>query len=115
MHAGAGVVVECRNIESKALTFSANATTDAQGHYVVEVVGDHEDNTCEVKAVNSPDVHCSVPMDDMTISRIECTTNSGLHTATRFANPLGFMTNEVSPQCMSVIKELFLDLDWLIH
>lgn len=111
MHAGAGVVVECRNIETKELTFSGNATADAQGHYVVEVKGEHEDDTCEVKAVNNPDLHCNVPMDDMTVSRIECTVNSGMPAAIRFANPLGFMTNEVDPACASVIKELFVDQD----
>ncbi|KAG6397851.1 hypothetical protein SASPL_139301 [Salvia splendens] len=95
---GAGIKVECRNIETKAVSFRVNGTTDGQGHYVVEVVGDHEDDTCEVVAVSSADAACN-----MTVSRIECTTNSGIHTDARYANPLGFMTNHASPQCLSVL------------
>ncbi|XP_047964275.1 anther-specific protein LAT52-like [Salvia hispanica] len=106
---GAGIKVECRNIETKTLTFSVNGTTNEQGHYVVEVVGDHEDDTCEVVAVTSADAACNVPMDDMTVSRIECTTNSGIHTDVRYANPLGFMTKHASPQCLSVLKDLMID------
>ena len=106
---GAEITVECRNIETKALTFSVNGTTDSHGHYVVDVLGDHEDDTCEVKTVSSPDIACSVPMNDLTVSRIECTTNSGIHTDVRYANPIGFMTNEVAPQCMSIMRDLFAD------
>ncbi|KAL1537708.1 anther-specific protein LAT52-like [Salvia divinorum] len=106
---GAGIKVECRNIETKALTFSVNGTTNEQGHYEVEVVGDHEDDTCEVMAVSSPDGACNMPMDDMAVSRIECTTNSGIHTDTRYANPLGFMTLDAAPQCVSVLKEILVD------
>lgn len=109
---GAAIRLECSNIDSQALTYSINGTSDGEGHYTVEVEGDHEDDICEVKVVRSPDAECNVSMDhEMTVSRVVCAVNSGINSDVRYANPIGFMTNQVDPKCTSVIRELFTNDD----
>lgn len=95
--------VECRDLETKAVTYSAEGVTGADGHYSVEVSGDHEKDNCEVSVVKSPRSDCSEPMAKFERSRVECTTNSGIHAAARYANPIGFMTKAADPHCAPVL------------
>ncbi|KAK6134677.1 hypothetical protein DH2020_031602 [Rehmannia glutinosa] len=107
--AGATVRLQCSNIETKAVTYTVEGVTDSNGHYSLQVTGDHENDTCDVKAIKSPRPDCSEPLTDVAESRIVITENIGIHTDVRFANPIGFMTKEANPQCISVIQDFFAD------
>ncbi|KAI3457378.1 hypothetical protein Pfo_014041 [Paulownia fortunei] len=107
--AGAAVRLECTNIDTKAVTYSVEGVTDSNGHYTLQVVGDHENDTCQVKAIKSPKPHCSEPLTAVAESRIVCTENVGIHSDVRYANPIGFMTKDASPQCISVLQDVFAD------
>ncbi|EYU45018.1 hypothetical protein MIMGU_mgv1a015317mg [Erythranthe guttata] len=106
---GATVRLECQNEETKAVTYSVEGLTNADGHYSLRVDGDHEKDVCVVKAIKSPIAECSEPMTDVRESRIVCTNNIGMHSAVRFANPIGFMTKVGSPQCIPVLQDFFAD------
>ncbi|XP_075503195.1 anther-specific protein LAT52-like [Primulina tabacum] len=105
---GAKVRLVCTDTITKAVTYSVEGVANADGHYSLSVAGDHEKEICEVQAVASPRSDCAEIMNDISSSRIICTRNSGIHTAVRFANPLGFMTKDIIPQCLEVIKDLEL-------
>ncbi|KAK4420416.1 Anther-specific protein LAT52 [Sesamum alatum] len=104
--AGATVRLECRDIETKTVTYSAEGVTDSNGHYSLTVKGDHEKDICEVVAVKSPTAECSKPMGEYEKAKIECTENSGLHNPIRYANPVGFMTWSVLPECGPILLNL---------
>ncbi|PIN20868.1 hypothetical protein CDL12_06425 [Handroanthus impetiginosus] len=106
---GATVKLECNNIDTKAVTYSVEAATDSNGRYSLQVEGDHENDICQVKAIKSPKADCSELMSDIVESKIECTENSGIHTDVRYANPIGFMTKESLPQCLSVLQDVLSD------
>ncbi|KAL0328423.1 UNVERIFIED_CONTAM: Anther-specific protein LAT52 [Sesamum calycinum] len=71
-----------------------------------DVKGDHEKDICEVMPVTSPKAECSEPMGEYERAKIECTENSGLHNPIRYANPIGFMTREVAPECAPILANL---------
>ncbi|KAK6132606.1 hypothetical protein DH2020_033708 [Rehmannia glutinosa] len=93
----ATVKLECRDLETKALTYSTEGVTGANGHYSLKVVGDHANAICEVGVVKSPRPDCSEPLGDLEKSRVVLTANDGLHAAVRFANPIGFQTKTAIP------------------
>ncbi|XP_073017194.1 anther-specific protein LAT52-like [Primulina eburnea] len=105
---GATVRLVCTDAVTKAVTYSVEGVANADGHYSLSVVGDHEKEICEVMPVASPRSDCAELMNDIASSRIVCTRNSGIHEAVRFANPLGFMTKDIFPECLNVIKDLEL-------
>ncbi|XP_057795962.1 anther-specific protein LAT52-like [Salvia miltiorrhiza] len=108
---GATVRVECTDLVTKAVTYSAEGITGPDGHYSLEVTGDHENDNCEVSVVKSPSGDCSEPMGELEKSRIECTTNSGIHAAVRYANPIGFMTKAADPHCAPVLFNMGVDFN----
>ncbi|KAL8510110.1 hypothetical protein ACS0TY_017071 [Phlomoides rotata] len=103
---GATVRLECTDLETKAVTYSVEGVTGADGHYTLNVIGDHPNDKCEVAVVKSPHEDCSEPMGDFDKSVVVCTDNTGIHSAVRYANPIGFMTSAALPQCASVLSEL---------
>ncbi|CAA0816039.1 Pollen Ole e 1 allergen and extensin family protein [Striga hermonthica] len=109
--AGAAVKLECVNLETKAVTYSVEGVTDGTGKYSLKVSGDHENDSCSVKAVKSPKPECSEPLTDVELSRVDLTENIGIHSDVRFANPIGFMTKDPHAQCISVLQDIFSDQD----
>lgn len=97
--AGATVRLECKDLETKAVTYAVEGLTGPCGHYTLAVTGDHEKDNCQVSVVKSATPECSEPMGALEKSRVVCTANSGIHTAARYANPIGFMTTLANPQC----------------
>ncbi|KAL0320613.1 UNVERIFIED_CONTAM: Anther-specific protein LAT52 [Sesamum radiatum] len=104
--AGATVRLECRDIETKTVTYTMEGVTGSDGHYSLTVKGDHEKDICEVIAVKSPKAECSEAMGEYERAKIECTENSGLHNPIRYANPIGFMTPAVAPECAPILANL---------
>ncbi|KAI5657340.1 hypothetical protein M9H77_26133 [Catharanthus roseus] len=114
---GATVRLECREPVGNQLKFSADGVTDASGNYKLKVVGDHEDEVCQVVLIQSPRQDCNeIPKEafEQLSSRITLTDNSGIADPVRHANPLGFMVKEAVPECLQLYKELDMLPDDLV-
>merc|ERR1711974_78040 len=112
--AGAPLKLECSDPITRNVTYSIEGVTDSNGHYKLNVRGDHGDSICEVRLTESPEAECNVPMAGLETARIVCTENSGMHNPIRYANALGFMTKDSVSGCKEVLDELGLapkDLD----
>ncbi|KAI4366048.1 hypothetical protein MLD38_021972 [Melastoma candidum] len=105
--AGSLVRLECFNRTSGAFMYAAEAKTDANGVYLLAVEGDHEEEICEVHAVNSSDPKCSslVP-DAIKNARISLTKNNGVTESTRYANHLFFATEKSLENCPKILFEM---------
>merc|ERR1712178_181365 len=106
--------LECSDPITRNVTYSIEGVTDSNGHYKLNVRGDHGDSICEVRLTESPEAECNVPMAGLETARIVCTENSGMHNPIRYANALGFMTKDSVSGCKEVLDELGLapkDLD----
>ncbi|KAL3631464.1 hypothetical protein CASFOL_024448 [Castilleja foliolosa] len=103
---GATVHLECRHRDTKEVTYSVDGVTGVNGHYSLQVIGDHGEDECEISAVKSPRPDCSEPMGFIEKSRVVLTANDGMHAAVRFANPLGFQTKTALPACGPVLFSL---------
>lgn len=101
---GAEVQLQCRDEESDKETYSVDGKTEGNGWYKLPVEGDHEKDICEVSVKSSPRDDCKKPMEDK--ARVVCTDNSGIHTESRFANPLGFEIDTPLHNCKEVLDEL---------
>ncbi|XP_050228855.1 anther-specific protein LAT52-like [Mercurialis annua] len=109
---GTSVNLECKNRENNTVTFTAEGTTDAEGIYKIPVVGDHEDDICEVRLVKSGRVDCSETFKTVDRARVLLTNNGGVVQKNRFANSLGFMTAKASPNCGKTLQDMgFLPLE----
>ncbi|GER43055.1 pollen Ole e 1 allergen and extensin family protein [Striga asiatica] len=106
---GAAVKLECVNLDTKAVTYSVEGVTDGNGKYRLKVSGDHENDSCYVTALRSPKPECSEPLTDVQLSLVVLTENIGIHSDVRFANPIGFMTKDPHPQCISILQDIFSD------
>lgn len=88
------------------MSYSIEAATDKDGKYLLAVEGDHQDEICEIKAVISGNTECSEIMTGVPGDRPVLTNNVGVVEPVRYANPLGFMTKNVSPDCVKALKEM---------
>lgn len=108
---GAKVRLECKNREGGHLTYRIEGETDKTGTYSLPVDGDHEEEVCEVILVKSPDPECNEPFTGGfggKSARVSLTSNNGIASAARLANPLGFMKKQAFPECPDILKELGL-------
>ncbi|XP_062083721.1 olee1-like protein [Humulus lupulus] len=106
---GARVKLECREDGKESVTLSAEAETDEAGSYRIPVEGDHEDETCGIQLVRSDDPVCSEISEEpyqQHKARISLTTNNGIASPVRQANPLGFLVNHPFPECKDILREL---------
>lgn len=113
---GAKVRLECRDREGGKLTYSVDGQTNNAGTYVLTVEGNHEEEVCEIALIESSDPECSeINKDDYLrkSARISLTTNNGITSPVRSANPLGFMKSNPLPECVEVLRELDVTPDSL--
>ncbi|KAI4323007.1 hypothetical protein L6164_022651 [Bauhinia variegata] len=105
---GATVWLECKYENNDTLTYkSKEVVSDQNGHYSIEVEGDHEEENCKVTALKSSHPECNDPMSGMESDRIVLTKNMGVRSKSRFVNSLGFMPKRVTEeQCKVVVNEL---------
>ncbi|XP_050287287.1 olee1-like protein [Quercus robur] len=107
----ATVGIECRDREGGSITHSGTAVTDASGSYKLAVEEEHEEDICAVSLIKSANSDCSEVSKDPFLkksARVSLTSNNGISSPVRLANPLGFMKKEALPQCADVLKELGL-------
>uniref|UniRef100_A0A5B7B8H0 Putative olee1-like protein n=1 Tax=Davidia involucrata TaxID=16924 RepID=A0A5B7B8H0_DAVIN len=106
---GAKVRLECRGLEGGELSYSIEGETDENGYYRLPVEGEHEEEICEVSLVKSSKPDCEEISTEgwaKSSSRISLTSNNGIASDKRLANPLGFMAKEALPECAEVFKEM---------
>ncbi|XP_050216570.1 olee1-like protein [Mercurialis annua] len=106
---GAKVRLECMEREGGAITFSAEAETDATGAYQIPVVGDHEEEICKITLLSSPDADCNEIKKDpwaKKAAQITLTSNNGIASSVRAANPIGFMKKQALPECIGVLRDM---------
>lgn len=99
--------MECHNRTSGALTLSAEAVTDKSGEYTLAVEGDHEEEICELRVVESSDPECSTLLEGAVHNaRVALTNKNGVVQAVRFANPLAFTKKVSLANCPQVLMEM---------
>ncbi|KAF3648964.1 Anther-specific protein LAT52 [Capsicum annuum] len=86
--------------------YVTEAVTDKNGKYTMKVVGDHEDELCDVAVVHSPREDCNEPGLSFDSARVVCSKNVGIPNPTRYANPLFVMQKAALPGCKDVLDEL---------
>ncbi|KAJ8543015.1 hypothetical protein K7X08_005538 [Anisodus acutangulus] len=110
---GATVSLACSDIETNNVTFITEGKTDYIGKYTLTVEGDHENDICEVKLVNSPKEDCKKIVPELVYNRIVCSKNVGMHNAVRFVNPLFFQKDKPIHGCKELVEKMEL-VDLLI-
>ncbi|XP_002522577.2 olee1-like protein [Ricinus communis] len=106
---GARVRLECKDREGGAITFSAEAETDATGTYHIPVNGEHEEELCEIIPLKSPDPDCNEINQDPFVKKaaqITLTNHNGIASPTRSANPIGFLKQQAVPECSGILREM---------
>ncbi|MCE3049503.1 hypothetical protein HAX54_045039 [Datura stramonium] len=86
----ARVRLVCRDIVTEQVKYEAEALTDKNGKYTIAVVGDHENELCDVEVVKSPREDCKDPAIGFENSRVVCSGNVGMH------NPIQIMQTHFS-------------------
>ncbi|OWM89388.1 olee1-like protein [Punica granatum] len=111
---GAKVRLECRDREGGSLTYSVDGTTSANGTYHLPVDGEHEEEICEIVLVKSSMEGCDEVSQDTYLrksAKINLTSNNGISSPVRIANPLGFMKKDPLSECAEVLRELGMTAD----
>ncbi|MED6219034.1 hypothetical protein PIB30_032165 [Stylosanthes scabra] len=108
--AGAEVVLECKDKTGTEVVYTKKARTDSTGSYTIYVNEDHADHICDAKLVSSPHHRCKVVTPGRDQARVALTSQNGIASDTRFANAMGFMTEEVAAGCAEILKQ-YQELD----
>lgn len=107
---GAKVKVECRHRQLMKVLYTREAATDSSGTYVIPVSEDHEDQLCDAMLVSSPHPTCRIPSEGRDKTRIILTRYNGMAMDNRFANNMGFMTNQPMAGCTQILQQ-YQELD----
>lgn len=114
---GAKVRLECKTRENGEITYSYDGVTDETGTYRLPVDGDHSEEVCDIRLIKSSQPGCEEISDDLFLrksARISLTTDNGIATPVRQANPLGFLKKEALPECADVLRELGITPNGLV-
>ncbi|MBA0675990.1 hypothetical protein Goari_017500 [Gossypium aridum] len=110
----AKVHLECKNRTDERIVYSKDAVSDKLGMYSIPVEGDHEDELCEVRLIESPRNNCNEVMESWRKARVELTRRDGVTDLTRQTNNLGF---KIKPEdvdtkaCVKVLEEMGFVVD----
>ncbi|KAE8800977.1 group 11 grass pollen allergen F7-1 [Hordeum vulgare] len=102
---GATVAMDCRPFGGGESKLKAEATTDKQGWYKIEIDQDHQDEICEVVLTKSPDPACAEIEEFRDRARVPLTSNNGMkQQGTRYANPIAFFPKQPRPECGGILQ-----------
>ncbi|KAG0495703.1 hypothetical protein HPP92_000394 [Vanilla planifolia] len=104
---GAKVKVDCTHFSTGKVEHSNSGLTDSTGTYTINVVDDHEDETCEVVLVESPLDKCKEIKVGRDRGQVVLTLDAGMSTNVRHANSLGFLRDEPLPICDKLLREFY--------
>ncbi|KAI3801040.1 hypothetical protein L1987_29141 [Smallanthus sonchifolius] len=100
------VTLVCHKAENDEESYRVEGSSDDKGKYILNVVGDHAEEICEIIVSESPDPNCPELMDDENNVRVSLTNKHGIKGKGRYANPLGFMVTNADPRCKEALDEL---------
>ncbi|KAL3613410.1 hypothetical protein CASFOL_042673 [Castilleja foliolosa] len=104
--AGAVVRVECtKRDDTTELTYAKEVVTNSKGEYKMLVHQDRGNDVCDAMLVNSVDPECKTPNAGRDRARVILTTNNGMASNVRFANPLGFLKNTPLASCQEILQK----------
>ncbi|PHU00734.1 hypothetical protein BC332_30521 [Capsicum chinense] len=109
--AGSKVKVECRSRVSNKITYTVNGVTNSQGEYNILVNRDCGDDVCDVVLVESSDKKCGIPNAGRDRARVILTRNNGMVSDVRYANSMGFLSNEPLSACTQILQQYQLTED----
>ncbi|XP_047058376.1 major pollen allergen Lol p 11 [Lolium rigidum] len=102
---GATVAVDCRPFNGGESKLKAEATTDKNGWYKIEIDQDHQEEICEVVLAKSPDKSCSEIEEFRDRARVPLTSNNGIkQQGIRYANPIAFFRKEPLKDCGGILQ-----------
>ncbi|KAL6975480.1 hypothetical protein U1Q18_024276 [Sarracenia purpurea var. burkii] len=104
----AKVGLTCRRRDNDTVTVKLLTTTNKEGRYNLPVVGNHDDEICEMAVVDSGDAECNEKVADIGKAIIAITGNNGIPSRTRYCNPIGFLKKVALPHCVDVLREMDL-------
>ncbi|XP_061345955.1 protein DOWNSTREAM OF FLC-like [Gastrolobium bilobum] len=103
--AGAEVMVLCRDRNTNDVVYSKRGWTDSTGAYTIFVDEDHADQVCDAKLISSPHHDCKEATPGRDQARVVLTGYNGIASDVRFANAMGFMTQDISSGCAEILKQ----------
>ncbi|RLN24922.1 pollen allergen Phl p 11 precursor [Panicum miliaceum] len=103
---GATVEVVCRPFGSTKETLKAEATTDENGWYKLEIDQDHQEEICEAVLDKSSDPACAEIEEFRDRARVPLTSNNGIkQQGVRYANPIAFFRKDPLKDCGNILKK----------
>ncbi|KAK6791987.1 hypothetical protein RDI58_011068 [Solanum bulbocastanum] len=107
---GSKVKVECKNRVTNKITYRIDGVTNSQGEYNILVKSDCGDDVCDV-LVESGDKTCNIPNAGRDRARVALTRNNGMTSDVRYANNMGFLSNEPLAACTKILQQYQLTED----
>ncbi|XP_009760524.1 pollen-specific protein C13 [Nicotiana tabacum] len=109
--AGSKVKIECRNRVTNEITYTIGGVTNSQGEYNILVDRDCGDDVCDVVLVESSDKRCGKPNGGRDRARVILTRNNGMISDVRYANNMGFLSDEPLSACTRILQQYQLTED----
>ncbi|OIV97903.1 hypothetical protein TanjilG_12660 [Lupinus angustifolius] len=103
--AGAEVILQCTDRVTNEVVYTKKGFTDSTGTYMIDVNEDHKDQVCDAKLVNSNHPTCNEATPGRDQARVILTGYNGIASTERFANAMGYMTQEVASGCADVLRQ----------
>ncbi|KAK7353101.1 hypothetical protein VNO80_18537 [Phaseolus coccineus] len=103
--AGAEVMLQCKSRTSNEVVYTKKGKTDSSGTYTIPVNEDHKDEICSAKILSSPHPECTVVTPGRDEALVILTSYNGIASNDRYANAMGFMSQEVAAGCAEVLKQ----------
>nr|XP_009600627.1 major pollen allergen Lol p 11-like [Nicotiana tomentosiformis] len=103
--AGSRVRIECKNRDTNDISYTIEGVTNSKGEYKILVYSDRGDEVCDVVLIRSSDPMCAVPNAGRDRARVVLTRNNGMVSNTRFANSIGFLSNEPLASCNQILQQ----------
>ncbi|KAK4255886.1 hypothetical protein QN277_008822 [Acacia crassicarpa] len=102
---GVKVILQCKPIESGSVTYTNTGITDQNGMYIIPMEGDHKSDHCEILTDQTTHPSCSETVATKG-DRVTVLMNTDVSSfSTYFVRPLGFMSKELDPRCVQMVKE----------
>nr|AFK37732.1 unknown [Lotus japonicus] len=103
--AGTEVMLLCRQKNSNEVVYTKRGWTNSKGEYTISVSEDHGDQICDAKLISSPHPTCKEATPGRDQARVILTRYNGIASDDRFANAMGFMSENVAAGCTQILKQ----------
>lgn len=103
--AGAEVMLQCKSRTTNEVVYTKKGKTDSSGAYTIYVDEDHADEVCNAKLVSSPHPECREVTPGRDEALVILTRYNGIASDDRYANAMGFMSQDVAEGCAEVLRQ----------